>query len=33
MMGLLVFILFAGYIVADRKKILMELKRLWERIK
>jgi len=33
MIWLLLFILIAGYIVADHKKILMELKRLWERIK
>ena len=33
MMWLLLFILLAGYIVADHKKILMEIKELWKRIK
>ena len=33
MIWLLLFILIAGYIVADRKKILMEIKELWNRMK
>jgi hypothetical protein len=32
-MWLLLFILVAGYIVADRKGIIREFKMLWERIK
>ena len=33
MIWLLLFILIAGYIVADRKKILMEIKELWNRMR
>ena len=33
MMWLILFILIAAYIVADRKKILMEINELWKRIK
>jgi len=33
MIWLLIFIIIAGYIVADHKKIIMEFKMLWERIK
>jgi hypothetical protein len=33
MIWLLLFIVVAGYIVADHQNIVIELKRLWERIK
>ena len=33
MIWLLILIVIAGYIVADREKIIMEFKMLWERIK
>ena len=33
MMWLILFILIAAYIVADRKKILMEINELWKRMK
>tara|TARA_R110002074_G_scaffold383427_1_gene563700 strand:- start:1574 stop:1684 length:111 start_codon:yes stop_codon:yes gene_type:complete len=33
MIWLLLFIVLIGYIIADRKNILMGLKMLWEKIK
>tara|TARA_R100000963_G_C4592389_1_gene69121 strand:+ start:89 stop:202 length:114 start_codon:yes stop_codon:yes gene_type:complete len=32
MIWLLIFVVVAGYIVADYKKIIMEFKMLWEKI-
>jgi hypothetical protein len=32
-MWLLLFIIIAGYIVAEHKKIIMQFKMLWDRIK
>jgi hypothetical protein len=33
MIWLLIFIVLIGYIIGDRQNIVMEFKRLWERIK
>jgi len=33
MIWLLIFILIAGYVIADRKGIMREIKMLWEKIK
>ena len=33
MIWLLLFILIAGYIIADYQNIVMEFKKLWEKIK
>ena len=33
MIWLLIFIIIAGYIVTEHKKIIMQFKMLWDRIK
>jgi|TARA_R110002020_G_scaffold428827_1_gene638330 hypothetical protein len=33
MIWLLLFILIAGYIIADYQNIVMELRRLWKKVK
>jgi len=33
MIWLLIFVVVAGYLVADHKKIIMEFKMLWDKIK